>query len=507
MDNKPPEKGYNRLRAIVFDAPFNAGALLLKLFYGFRVDGLENIPPEGPYIVWLTEPNLIGMALSGFIAIKVLHKQMATARNNNVSYMQEELFRFEFFKKALKNPEDSASAAGNYRPLVPHSAGQLALGLVDGYRVLMNKGIVVINPEGDAPYDGRPLPLGRSLAWLALRTAAQIVPIFTPIGAYDVWPRWQRGLSRKGKIAIAVSKPFRICDEPLEQVRPDDLARADARLRQEFEKRYGPGGVSGWAGPTLRNGVPVADPVTLKPPATPPDAVPPVDPAVKSTTRGVAQLLWQCPVCRTDEALVHRRRRGWPQTVSCQACRTRWELQRIIEHDFRMKVVEGPPELIGLDMALTAWYDEMRRNFRPKPIRVPGLALPADEEVYLEKGGVPLMPYKPNPLFEGWNEREPPKKQVGRHEWADWESIGEGQLVLTSHRLLWRGPDRELDFMWSSVSAISLYMATVLGIRYGAAMYRFELGNVLPLRWLQTASYAAKKVAQADGHLLTVSYE
>ncbi len=507
MSEDTPKTGYSRLRAMVFDAPFNFGALLLRLFYGFRIEGLENIPPEGPYIVWLTEPNLIGMALSGFVSIKVLHREMAKARNNNVSYMQEELFRFQFFKKALENPDESSSAAGNYRPLVPHSAGQLALGLIDGYRVLMNKGIVIVNPEGDAPWDGRPLPIGRSLPWLALRTAAPVLPIFTSIGAYDVWPRWQSGLSRKGRIVLPVHPPFKLCEEPLAQVRPEDIARADARLRQEFEKRYGPGGVSGWAGPVLRNGVPVATPVKLDLPSKHPSAVQPLPPAVKPGSRGVAQLLWQCPVCRTDEALVQSRRRRWPKTVSCEACGTHWELHRVISHDFRLKVVGGPADLVGLDMPLSAWYDAMRANFRPAPIHVHGVALLPDEDVYLEKSDVPLMPYRPNPLFEVWSEREPPKRQVGSHEWADWQSIGDGQLLLTSHRLLWRGPQRELDFMWPSVTAVSIYLASVLGIRYGAAMYRFELRNALALKWLNHAGYVAKKVAQADGHPLTISFE
>lgn len=507
MSEEAPKKGYSRLRALIYGGPFDLGALLLKLLYGFRIDGRQNIPSEGPYIVWLTEPNLIGMVLSGMVSIKVLKKEMLKNSTNNISYMQEELFRYKFFKKALANPDESATTTANFRPLVPHAAGQLALGLLDGYRVLMNKGIVIINPEGDAPYDGRPLPIGRALPWLALRTAAPILPILTSVGAYDVWPRWQLYPNRKGRIGIPVGKPFRLCEEPLPVVGAEDMARADARLRQEFQRRYGPNGVSGWAGPILRNGVPVAGPVTHKPPSKPLAAVPPLAPAVKPMTRGVAQLLFECPVCHTDEALVQARGRGWPKTVGCQACATRWELGRVIGHDFRLRVVAGPPELMGLDMALSTWYDEMMASFRPRPIRVSGPGLLPDEEMYLEKSDVSLLPYRPNPLFEAWTEREPPKKTGRSHEYASWASIGTGQLLLTDQRLLWRAPDRELDFWWSSVTAISAYMSNLLAIRYGGAMYRFDLGNALLLKWLKYAAYAAKRVAQVDGHELSVSYE
>jgi 1-acyl-sn-glycerol-3-phosphate acyltransferase len=507
MSEEAPQTGYSRLRALIYGGPFELGALLLRLFYRFRIEGRENVPPDGPYIVWLTEPNLFGMILSGMVSIKVLKEEMLKNSNNNVSYMQEELFRFSFFKKALENPEETASSTANYRPLVPHAAGPLALGLMDGYRVLLNKGIVIINPEGDAPYDGRPLPIGRGLPWLALRTAAPILPILTSVGAYDAWPRWQAFPSRTGRIGIPVGKPFKLCEEPLAVVGPEDMDRANARLRQEFEKRYGPDGLKGWAGPILRNGARVAGPVKLEPPPKPLASVEPVDPGVRAMGRGVAQLLFECPVCRADEALVQTRRFGWPKRVSCQACGTRWELQRVIEHDFRMKVLEGSPDLVGLEMSLTAWYDEMMANFHPKPIDLSGIDLLPDEVVYLEKRDVPLLPYRPNPLFESWSEREPPTRTGGTREYADWASIGEGHLLLTSHRLRWRGPERELDFMWSTVNAISAYMMNILAVRYGGAMYRFNLGNALLLKWLKYAAYAAKAVAQADGHELSISYE
>ena len=90
-------------------------------------------------------------------------------------------------------------------------------------------------------------------------------------------------------------------------------------------------------------------PVKLEPLSKPLAAVEPLAPTARAMTRGVAQLLFECPVCRTQESLVQRRRFRWPKNVICQACGTRWELRRVIEHDFRMKIVEGPPDLIGLD--------------------------------------------------------------------------------------------------------------------------------------------------------------
>jgi hypothetical protein len=491
------------------EAPWDLAAWLAKVFYGFRFVGKERLPREGPAIVWLNEMNLFGPVICGWIIVKGMGEVFTEIGDENAFYTHhEDLFTFKPFRKVWESQAGRKDLAVKgrplTRPLTPASAGQLALGLLDGYRVLANKGYAVLNPEGDAAWDGRPLPIGRSLPWWALRTAAWVVPIFAPVGVYDTWPRWQPGPYRGGNWVMEVGEPFKLCDEPLSEVSPDDIARADARLRQVFATRYGPNGVSDWAGPILRNGAPVAGPVEIEPPSKPLAAVQPLGPKVKVTALGVPTLLHQCPVCGTNDALVHKQGHRWPQAVSCQACGTRWEFRRVRDHDFRLKVAEGPEDLIGLDMALCYWYDEMRRKWRPVPIQVPGVALLPGEEVYLEKDGVPLVPHRPNPLFEAWTEREAPKKQVGSHQWGDWESIGHGQVLLTSQRLVWRGPDRELDFMWSSVTAINIFMTSTLGIRYGAAWYRFRMGNVRQLKWEHHASYFARRVARADGHPLTV---
>ena len=76
------------------------------------------------------------------------------------------------------------------KPLMPEGAGRLALGLLDGVKVLRAGGLVNINPEGDTTWDGRPLWPGKALAWLALHTAAPIVPALASIGAYDLAPAW-----------------------------------------------------------------------------------------------------------------------------------------------------------------------------------------------------------------------------------------------------------------------------------------------------------------------------
>jgi hypothetical protein len=419
---------------------------------------------------------------------------------NNMSLYHEELFRVGYFNKAT-------ASAGQYRPLVPHSAPQMARGLLDAYRVLMNKGIVQTNPSGDAPWDGRPVPFGRAAAWLALRSGAPILLMLTPVGAYEIWPRWQLLPSRKGRMKITIEKPFTLSNEALDRVTDEDIAAANARLFEHWERsHYGPGGLQAWIGPVLRNGVPVLEPVQLHPPEKPLAAVPPLPKKAKASRRGVVQLLWQCPVCRTNEALVHRRPRFGQETVFCQACGTRWEFCRQAGHDFRMKVVEGPPDVVGLDMALSTWYEEMKQNFKPKPIQVQNVDLLPGEEVYLEAHNVPLAPYRPNPLFDGWTGREPPSKQTDWLKVAGWDTIGEGRVLVTSQRLLWQGAQGELDFMWSQVTAVSQYLINTLALHYGSAKYRFNVGNELVLKWLHHMGELAKEAGAREGRKVGVTH-
>jgi hypothetical protein len=113
----------------------------------------------------------------------------------------------------------------------------------------------------------------------------------------------------------------------------------------------------------------------------------------------IPQLLWQCPVCRTDDALLHKRPLFRQQRLECRACGTRWGVERIPGKDFCLKVVEGHPDVVGLDLPLSVWYDEMRAGFQLRPIPAGDLRLAEGEELYAQAEEVGLAPYRPSTLF------------------------------------------------------------------------------------------------------------
>ena len=480
-------------------APWFGAAALFRLIYGFKVVGEENFPRKGPFILNLNEYSLPAMLVSGWIAIVLQQQVMETTPEAIQSFMMEELWSFGYFS-SLPTQGDSP-----LKPLMPQGAGRLALGLLDGIKALKAGGQVTLNAEGDGTWDGRPLVPGKALAWLALHTAAPIVPALASIGAYDIGPPWRLVPRLTGRMTLNIGKPFKLVSEPMGVVTPEDIKAANERIFDELNKvRFLPGTMEDWAGPPTRNGAPINRNLVLKPAHAPvipwPDAE---KDHAKAWRRGVAQLLWRCPMCKTEGSMLHKYRiLGGQGKVRCRACGTRWELKRIPHHDFRMIVKDGHPDMVGLDMPLTKWYDKAREGFELKPIEVSGMKLRPDEEVYLALDGVKFSAYKPSPLFDGLTSGEAPASVVpGARDYADHAVLGEGRLLVTSERLIWRGPEAELTFKWPCITAANMFMTT-LYIRYGPAPYRFNLGEQIPLRVITYVGTLAKRAAEVDGHEL-----
>ncbi len=490
-------------------APWSIMIFIFRLLYRFRVEGLGNVPAEGPFILMIREPGLPGVVSCGWITIRVRLQVLGDRQDKFMSFMQESLFVLPYFRKLLQTP-----ALGKYGTLLTHSTGRLAMSLLDGYRILCDGGIVCLNPLGEGAWDGRPTPTGHSVAWLGLHTAAPVVPAVCSIGAYDIWPRWRMWPSFRGRMTMKIGRPFRLCESPQHPLNHQDMVEASARLGAELERLcYGEEGVSGWMGQPRQHGLPVEQPLEIRTTSKlaglrqgQTEQIQRGDNQLALWKRGISQLLWRCPICCTNDALIQKRRWLRAQIVLCHACETRWELYRIVGKDFRLKVVEGPGSLVGLEMALSQWYDEMKRDFEPLPIPVSGLDLMPGEEAYLEAEPVTLLPYQPSTLFEGWTERLAPRSQSpGQQDLAGWASLGEGRCVLTSRRLMWQGAQGELDFDWASITAIYLWLVKTLGINHGTARYRLELDREVGLKWLTYMGTLAQRAAERDGHTVTVS--
>jgi 1-acyl-sn-glycerol-3-phosphate acyltransferase len=103
--------------------------------------------------------------------------------------------------------------------------------LVRAYRVLQAGGAIAIAAEGELTWDGRlQRPLAPGTAWLALRSAAPIVPVVS-VGGYDMQPRWQMDrLCLPGRLTIRVGQPLHLGQSPAGQPDGPLLAAANERL-------------------------------------------------------------------------------------------------------------------------------------------------------------------------------------------------------------------------------------------------------------------------------------
>lgn len=482
---------------IAIALPWLLFAYILQLLYRFRIDGKERMPQHGPLIVLFPEVGVISNVSSTWAYWQVLRRPLLDTPEKVVGYAQEQLWALPYLRLIMQR-------VANTRPLVAHAAGPLAFNLLDGYRALREGGIVTMNPEGDMPWDGRPLPLGNGAAWLALRTAAPIVPLVWEASIYDIWPRWRVRPWLRGRPTLIVGEAFRLCDAPMESVTPQDVEAANARIRAILNRlTYGKEGVAGWMGAPTQGGRALEGVPEVRVGRATSIPRPTQDGKPRSIwRRGVAQLLWRCPVCGALDAVQQQNARD----VRCLACGVRWALRRVPGKDYRLRVAEGPSALLDLEMALTAWYDEARRDFAPQPTPVERLRLPQGEQVYLWADGVTLAPAPPNPLIDRWDGRQPPDTiPPARPDFGRWVTIDRGHLLLTERHLLWRGEQGELDFELSAIRGVSLWLVNTLGVIYGSAPYRFTLGAENGLKWLAHVGHVARQQAEREERRVTVS--
>jgi 1-acyl-sn-glycerol-3-phosphate acyltransferase len=156
---------------------------LLPRIFRFRVEGRENLPTEGPYIIasnhqaWY-DPGLLLVALPS--AVPMVYSM---ARRDTV-------FNHRWKRATVRRLGVFAIA--------PHE-GELDLtGLASVYHVLSRGGRVLIFPEGRYSRGRRLLPLRKGVAHFALQAGVPIVPM-----AIDGLERFRLG----ARVTVSIGKP------------------------------------------------------------------------------------------------------------------------------------------------------------------------------------------------------------------------------------------------------------------------------------------------------------
>lgn len=198
------------------------GFAIFRVPYGVRVEGLENVPAKGPFIVSSNEIGKLGnMLISFVVAQQVLGGRMPRP----IGLLDE---------YSLETQYGSLFREFGTLPLFPHGQGLGVPALLKALQFLREGKVLAFNPEAAISLDGRLVPLTRGVSWLALRSGAPIVLMVATEGAYDAWPVWAARPQVSGRFQLRIGEPLYLNDGPCSQVSDQLLDGANERLAEEM---------------------------------------------------------------------------------------------------------------------------------------------------------------------------------------------------------------------------------------------------------------------------------
>ncbi len=158
---------------------------ILKIFFGFKVEGKENIPKNPPYLiasnhVSYLDPIVIGSAFP--------HKVRFMAK--------KELFENRFLFWLL-----------NQLGVFPVDRDSLDISSVKkSIKILKDGGVLGIFPEGTRSKDGKFKGANKGVVGIAVKGGAPIVPVALK-GTYEAWPA-EKKFPRPYRIKVKIGKPI-----------------------------------------------------------------------------------------------------------------------------------------------------------------------------------------------------------------------------------------------------------------------------------------------------------
>lgn len=160
---------------------------LFRLVGRLEVNGLDNIPQTGPFLLFANHESILDPILIQAVCPRPVHT-MAKSTQFASPLMRWVMVSVKSFP--VRRYE-----------IDPQSVRMVLRRLEQGEPV-------GIYPEGERSWDGRLQEPRRGTVRLALRAGVPIVPC-TIAGSYDVWPRWGRSV-RPGNVRIDFGEPFRL---------------------------------------------------------------------------------------------------------------------------------------------------------------------------------------------------------------------------------------------------------------------------------------------------------
>lgn len=196
--------------------------VLMKVAARVRVEGKENLPESGPFLLIFNHQSFLDPLLAQSHIPHTVHSMTKSTQ-----------FAHPVFRWLV--PRVGGFPVRRYR--VDPQAVRTALRYLDEGKV------VGVYPEGERSWDGVLQPFRRGTVRLLLKVGVPIVPCGLE-GSFDVFPRWGSGV-RRSDVIIRFGKPIHLGRhdgreerEPLVPETEQALARVLRRLSGEPEDGF-----------------------------------------------------------------------------------------------------------------------------------------------------------------------------------------------------------------------------------------------------------------------------
>ncbi len=221
----------------------------------------------------------------------------------------------------------------------------------------------------------------------------------------------------------------------------------------------------------------------------------------------IPMLLWRCPLCATNDALLHIERRFRADRLICRHCQAEWRVRRVPGDNFYLGLVVGqdgiPPDT-GDERSITAWYETMKASVRLEPVHDPAVALGPGETLYLASGPAELIAEETDPLFfpvpPGPDTTRLDKREVGG------KMAGRGRLFLTTRRLLWQSEGQAISWPLARLNSAYAFVDYGLTLMVEMRLYTVRFLEESLLKWVTYLALVAPLVEGETGHRIATSH-
>jgi hypothetical protein len=219
-------------------------------------------------------------------------------------------------------------------------------------------------------------------------------------------------------------------------------------------------------------------------------------------------LLWSCPVCKSEDSIIHKERTFGKDRIVCNACQSSWDLIRNVGGlDYNLRLLSGKNG--SWEKPLAEWYDQMMSNFTLRPQVHPNWPLNhgtrplPGESLYLYGDVLKGFASQEDPIFEQPDFNEP-NDEIGP---VGMKYVGSGQLFFTSHRLVFKVANSHIiSNSWVNLHSVDTLMDRFFDVTFGMQSYAFVIDGQSVLKWLAYTRSLINKNSLVKGNRIYQGY-